>query len=319
MTVPEDLRTELLPGGIRCTVLAPPGGARATVLLLAGRGEFLEKYWPTASRLLEHGLAVAKFDWRGQGGSRRLLPQVRRGHVADFSDYLEDLEEVMAWLRGQDVPEPSLILAHSMGGHLALRRLASAPQPFLAAAMVAPMFDIRLTLPRLLVEGLAWLGAGLGAAGAYLPGQRDPDLARCRFEGNALTSCPESWAVWRELLARHHHMAVGGVTYGWLAAGLRSIRLLRTPGTLERIRTPVLVLQAGQDRLVCNLAQDEFVRRLPAARIERFPDARHDLLWERRPVREAVLQHVLEFFEEALAGPRRLAAPAAGAPGGVPA
>ncbi|MDF1586278.1 alpha/beta hydrolase [Marinimicrococcus flavescens] len=318
MREPSALATELLPSGIRCVALVPRGGARATVLVLPGRGEFIEKYRETTSRLLGRRLAVVKFDWRGQGGSRRLLPQRHRGHIADFADYLEDLEQVVAWIRRQELPGRCLILAHSMGGHVALRRLATAPEPFLAAAMIAPMFDIRLSLPRWVVEMIARAGAGLGAAGSYLPGQRDPDLARGRFEGNRLTSCPESWALWRELLARHRHLALGGVTYGWLAAGLRSIRLSRAPDMLERVMTPILVLQAGQDRLVCNLAQEEFVRRLPAARLERFPDARHDLLWERTPVREAALESITDFFEAALAEPGRLAAPLDPADSAVP-
>jgi len=40
----------------------------ATILLLAGRGEFIEKYaTEIVGELLERGFAVIAADWRGQG------------------------------------------------------------------------------------------------------------------------------------------------------------------------------------------------------------------------------------------------------------
>ena len=44
---------------------------RGTVLLLHGRTEFIEKYYPVIEKLLQRGFAVATLDWRGQGLSER--------------------------------------------------------------------------------------------------------------------------------------------------------------------------------------------------------------------------------------------------------
>lgn len=44
-----------------------------TVCLFGGRGEFIEKYFETITDLRRRGFAVAIMDWRGQGGSDRLL------------------------------------------------------------------------------------------------------------------------------------------------------------------------------------------------------------------------------------------------------
>src|SRR5262245_44843306 len=62
-----------------------------TVILLQGRTETMEKYFETACDLQKRGFSVATLDWRGQGGSERLLPDPLKGHVRDFSDYLQDL------------------------------------------------------------------------------------------------------------------------------------------------------------------------------------------------------------------------------------
>jgi lysophospholipase len=60
---------------------APPAGAKGTVCLFGGRGEFIEKYFETVRELRQRGFAVATMDWRGQGRSSRQLPDPRKGYV----------------------------------------------------------------------------------------------------------------------------------------------------------------------------------------------------------------------------------------------
>ena len=57
---------------LRTARWTPPHGARGTVAILPGRAEFIEKYYETIRNLLDRGLSVAIFDWRGQGGSADL-------------------------------------------------------------------------------------------------------------------------------------------------------------------------------------------------------------------------------------------------------
>ena len=65
---------------------------RGTVVVLGGRGEFVEKYFEVVADLLSRGFAVASMDWRGQGGSERPLRNARKGHVDDFSHFERDLD-----------------------------------------------------------------------------------------------------------------------------------------------------------------------------------------------------------------------------------
>ena len=46
---------------------------RGTVCVVQGRSEFIEKYYEVITNLRQRGFAVLAFDWRGQGGSDRLL------------------------------------------------------------------------------------------------------------------------------------------------------------------------------------------------------------------------------------------------------
>lgn len=50
----------------------PTGPSRGCVVILPGRGDFLEKYAHVARFLNAHGYGVYTLDWPGQGGSERL-------------------------------------------------------------------------------------------------------------------------------------------------------------------------------------------------------------------------------------------------------
>jgi predicted alpha/beta hydrolase len=80
---------------IRMARFHRPSATRGTVVLLNGRTEFIEKYFEVIGDLLSRGFAVATLDWRGQGLSDRALTNPHKGHVADFSLYIDDLQRVV--------------------------------------------------------------------------------------------------------------------------------------------------------------------------------------------------------------------------------
>jgi lysophospholipase len=181
-----------------------------------------------------------------------------------------------------------------MGGQIGLRFLHDAPGRFAVAVMTAPMWGIRLgPLPVAVARLIASAAVRLGAAARYAPGQSAWDIARCTFGRNPLTSCPERFEIYRALLEARPELALGGVTYGWVAASLRSIAITRRPGYLETIDTPVLVCQSALEQIVCNRSQTELVRRLPKGRLVVLPEARHEILLERPTVRD----HFFREFE----------------------
>lgn len=281
---------------LRLAFAAPGPAARGTLLVLPGRAEFVEKYDELIADLCRLGFAVAVLEWRGQGLSRHDGPFRQRGHIEDFADYLEDLADALRALDSAGAPAPRLMLGHSMGGHVGLRWLHDAPASFAAAVMTAPMFGIaQVRRYEPVARVLARTGVRAGARLRYAPGQRDFAIARCRFDGNPLTSCPVRFARFAGLLAARPELALGGVTWGWLDAGLRSIALTRRPGFAERITTPILLCQAAEERIVCNRSIERLAAKLPAARLCRFP-GRHELLLERDPIRAAVLGEIDRFL-----------------------
>ncbi len=61
------------------------------VLICPGRIESYVKYAEVAYDLFHCGFDVMIIDHRGQGRSGRLLSDTHRGHVVNFSDYVDDL------------------------------------------------------------------------------------------------------------------------------------------------------------------------------------------------------------------------------------
>ncbi len=80
---------------------------RGTVLILAGRLSFIEKYYEAIGTFTGLGYHVAMPDLRGQGGSQRGLDHPQKHFVRSFDDYVKDLAAFMDGIDGfpQFVPD----------------------------------------------------------------------------------------------------------------------------------------------------------------------------------------------------------------------
>ena len=61
-----------------------------SLLFVPGRGDSYEKYLEALAGWAGAGWAVTALDWRGQGGSSRLLSHPHKGHVWDFAEFDKD-------------------------------------------------------------------------------------------------------------------------------------------------------------------------------------------------------------------------------------
>ena len=257
------------------------GRCRGSVLLLNGRKEFLEKYAETISDLKARDFTVFSFDWRGQGLSSRLLADRLKGHVRSYADYLQDLNQFITQFVLPAGKRPLVIVAHSMGAHIALRFLQQQPGTVDRAVLTSPMIDIRTApYPRILAGVIARIALFAGLSETYLPGATGRSALRRSFEGNPLTSDPLRFAVERDAVNRNPVLALGGPTFGWLAATLESVALIQRNGFLERITIPLLMIAAGRDAVVCEKAQHRACSTMPRCRFFLLEDARHEVLME---------------------------------------
>jgi lysophospholipase len=279
---------------------APP---RATLLMLNGRSEFIEKYDELARSWTERGFRVLSFDWRGQGLSTRSLPPPRqqRHFLTDFAVLEEDLEFFLERIVMPLQVGPLVLYAHSMGGHVAARYLTSGWHHFAAAVLSAPMVDIATRgFPRPLVRGLAAAMSSLGFGGAYAPGQGDYDATRHDFIGNPVSHDPRRWAVHHQWFRTYPELRVGGVTWAWLRETFRSVDLLNRPETSAAVELPMLLLSPMLDPLVPPEALRAMSLRYRNCRLVRYPDALHEILMEADGIRSRAWTDIDRFLAEAL-------------------
>ena len=264
---------------------------RGSVLLLGGRMEFLEKYAETVTDLTRRGFDVYSFDWRGQGLSARLLANRHKGHVDSYAAYLRDLDGFIRRILLPAAVPPHIVLAHSMGAHIALRYLHDHGAVFARAIFTAPMFDIRtFPFPKTLARALTQRAVRQGRSREYAAGAGDYGPREERFAGNRLTSDPRRFAAMVAMVRHNPDLALGGVTWGWLRATFDSIDLIAPAAYGMEVAAPVLILSAGRDRIVSNRAQQKLVAALPDCRWDCLPGARHEILMETDAVRNRFWQ-----------------------------
>jgi len=254
--------------------------AKGIFLLLHGRSEFIEKYKWVAKQLQKKGFQVISPDWRGQGLSSRELDNRHKGHINRFDNYVDDLEAL--YLRTIEPQRlPVYILAHSMGGHIALRFMSRHPLKISKAVLASPMIDI--TLPAMIKPVSKLLSKTLSKtqfAKKYTIGSRDYSVRKVKFKGNNLCHDPEKYQILHNEIANNPDLAIGGVTWGWLNAAFESIKVLKQDDIIKRILTPILMISAQKDSIVSSKAQERLSSKLPNCSFLSIKGAFHELFFE---------------------------------------
>ncbi len=262
---------------------------RGTACIFTGRGEFIEKYFEVIADLRRRGYAVAMHDWRGQGGSARQLANPRKGYVRTFKEYDADLTRFMKDVVLPDCPPPYIALAHSMGANVLLRNATIQGSWFDRMILTAPMLalaDEKVPTPqalaRLYARALGWGPAGQ----MYVLGGSDiPEEAK-PFDGNALTSDPERFERNKQIVETAPGLALGSPTIAWLRAAYQSCNEVMQPEFSLRVRVPLLLVAAGQDRIVSSTATETLASRLKIGARVVIGGSRHEILQERDEMRQ---------------------------------
>jgi lysophospholipase len=263
---------------------------KGTVCLIQGRTEFIEKYFETIADLQGRGFHVATFDFRGQGGSERLIGNPRLGFVDRFEDYCTDLTSFHAEILLPDCPPPFYLVGHSMGGLVALMAGAADRLMFERIFLSAPMLALDrqpfgMAGSARLAETLCFLGLG------RLPVRRRADRppSEATFPGNPLTSDLPRYLRTVEVLRAAPALAIGAPTLRWSASALHAMRLAATDRFIDSFKAPLLMLAAARDEVVSSAATEQLGLRLKTGRHIVIPAARHELFMEADPIREQVL------------------------------
>jgi lysophospholipase len=271
---------------IRFARWAPPPGRKGTVCIFQGRAEFIEKYYELVRDLRARGFAVATIDWRGQGGSQRLLSDPFKGHVRNFADYETDLETFMREIVLPDCPAPHFALGHSMGASVLLRIAHKGRRWFDRMVLSAPMLGLSYErFPRAAGPAVKFLRA-IGMGNSYVPGGNAHVMALDPFIGNPVTSDPVRYARTVATLEGRPSLGVGSPTNAWTAAAFDTMERFEDPNYVTDIRQPILIVAAGRDQIVSTPKIEEFGLRLRAGSHLIVAGSQHEILMEQDRYRE---------------------------------
>jgi lysophospholipase len=266
---------------------------KGLIVVVNGRSESWLKYGELFHDLYGKGYSISSYDHRGQGLSPHLLPQKPRiGEIDSFDEYSRDLGAFLKCLKNLSLTHhgKTFLLAHSMGAAVAIDYLREHPAAFRAAAFTAPMLRINTSpYPEAAATLAVRLLHSVGLGAAYAPGEHDRDPEE-PFETNRITTSRARWQAIQDIWNKHPEAVVGGPSSDWVLQ-----TLLTTPRIREAassLQSPTLILQSGQDRLVINEPPPQG----PNISTLTFPDARHEILMERDPIRDQALGEILRFF-----------------------
>lgn len=272
-----------------------PENPVGSVLLLQGRGEYIELYHETAMALWQRNWAVIAFDWRGQGGSTRhprpLLSRVQGcGHVGDFAEYCRDLSALFEHCVVPSLPQPYLLFGHSMGGciaalSLAEKRFCLPVDAFAGLFLVSPMFGIRLSgLKRRFVSRVNKVSRGLAAVPFWSRREAGIDPP---FADNSVTSCPLRYARMANLMRLYPALFTGPPSFRWCAAAMAATRDLQH---LLPPELPTCVIAAGKEQAVDQQAIKTYCHAAKMVDYHVIEAGYHALLQENDAIRKRLWQ-----------------------------
>jgi lysophospholipase len=265
---------------------------RAECVLVGGFGDFIEKQFETIRDLAARGLSVWVLDWRGQGGSTRPKRWPNRPRGRRFDRDADELAQFAA--QSLSPGQPHILIAHSMGGAIALLCLHRRPLLFDAAILSAPMLGIITgrAPPTLLraVTGPARL-AGLGIC--HLPGTKRwrPDQPPTP-ERSRISSDAERCRIRHAWISSEPGLRLDQPTYGWLDPALSLIARIGKRRFLAGITTPILLGSAGLEHVVIPAAHRRAARLLPDCTLFELPESKHEPFLERDAIRDVWLDRV---------------------------
>ncbi|MFD2165546.1 alpha/beta fold hydrolase [Thalassotalea euphylliae] len=277
------------------------------LVIVPGRSEGYLKYQELAYDISRLGFDIYIIDHRGQGLSERMLANKHKGYVNHFDDYSEDLNTFVNDVVSKDCKKDVFLLAHSMGGAISARYLQLYPGKIKAAVLASPMIAINSGgIPTWLASAIINTGDGLatlfGQDSWYFLGQGE--FEQTPFEENQLMQSKARYKIFTDLYQQQTDLQLGGVTYRWLNEALAVNENLFAD--INKLNTPVQVLQAGDDTVVDNQAQFDFCAALNQSHEASCPggkpfvvaEARHEIFFETDALRQQGIEEVMRWFTE---------------------
>ncbi len=247
---------------------SPPSPTR-TLLITHGLAEHMGRYQHVAETFCAAGYRVVGVELRGHGDS-----EGERGHVEAWSQYCDDLGAAL-----KHVGEPCALLAHSMGGLVALDRLRDpTPVPVQALVLSNPLVGVRVQAPAIKLALAGMLSKLL------------PKLSLSNeLDTKAISRDPEVVRAYEQ-----DPRVYGTITPRWFTEMNQAIE--RVHKWAASMQVPLLMVTSDADR-ICDPDAARRLGRAWGGPVEhlRYPELYHEVLNE--PEREQVMAEILAWLD----------------------
>ena len=240
------------------------------MVLVHGIGEHSGRYEHVGAAFADADIDVFAYDQRGFGQTGG-----KRAHVDDFTEFIDDLEPIVAEQRAAGLP--LILMGHSLGGLIVATYLVSdRPQPDIAV----------LSAPALAAEVPKWQSVL-----APILGTRTPKFfIKSKIDGQLLSRDPEVQQAYV-----NDPLVIAGATAG---LGHQIFTTMEaTTAAISKISVPTYVLHGEEDRLVPPTASEPLAT-LPNVTRVTWPGLRHECMNE--PEQGEVLAGITDWLDTQL-------------------
>ena len=239
-----------------------PAEAKLLVVVSHGYFENMKRYREVVERWNARGLAVATYDLRGHG-----LSEGRRGFIARFTDYTDDLAALLDEL-GKDKALRSLghpvLFGHSLGGLIAIHGALRAQPSLTGLALSSPYLAIAKKVPAVkLIPGR--LLSRLVPTISMPAGVRGSDCTRTREIAEAYEDDPMNFKT---------------ANVRWFTETVRAQN--EAQERASELKIPVFCMYGAADKIALPAASEHFMARVASAEKESvsLADQYHEVMNE---------------------------------------
>ncbi len=224
----------------------PENPAKAVLLIVHGLNEHSGRYDHFSNFFVTEGYAVYSMDLIGHGKS-----DGPRAFVKDFTNYIDDINLYVDKIKQSQPGSPIFLIGHSMGGLIGALLLINYPDQFAGAVLSGSVVQVPDDVSPLFISLGKFISSVLPKLGLLkidLSGlSRNPDVVQAYKDDPLVNSGKFTARISAEMNKSFDRVAAEG----------------------SRIKSPVLILHGGSDRIV-NPACSHFLYSLVSSEIKKL-------------------------------------------------
>lgn len=250
------------------------GEAKAIIVIVHGASEHHRRYGWLIEMWRLSGYHVIMGDLPGQG----LTTRSRRGHIDRFDEYMIEVKD---WIQAAYQFElPVFLIGHSMGGLISIRLLQEERLQLAGVILSSPCVGLKHT-PSKFLDILSY-GLNVIFPSLRIDSGLKVEMATRNQEVRDIDS--------------NDSLYVTKMSVRWYRELVTAMKLAFVHNSKIQ-DVPVLVMQAGEDKVVNKKSVKDWFNKVPLSekRFKEWPDCYHEIFNE--PERQTVFQYSKDFIE----------------------